>query len=151
MIGVLCFADFQRTVGNFIAEEFEGLDFAFSVEEIGIIEDVNKALIVFIAGLDASLGLLCIVVNLPYTIGQAALDIKANQNPKMFVPKLFIDFLEAGEIEISDKKVGFIASRKDVINDFRQELFLIGYQVLAHINAAKKYVMGMFSAYRCQI
>ena len=72
-------------IGNLIAEEFEGLNLALGVEEICIVEDVNQALVVFIAGLDTSLSLLGIVVNLPYTIGQAALDIKANQNPKMFV------------------------------------------------------------------
>ncbi len=85
VIGVLCLADFQRAIGNLIAEEFEGLNLALGVEEICIVEDVNQALVVFIAGLDTSLSLLGIVVNLPYTIGQAALDIKANQNPKMFV------------------------------------------------------------------
>ena len=69
----------------------------------------------------------------------------------MFVSKLFIYFLEAGEIEISDEKIRFIASRKDVIDDFRQELILISYQVLAHKDVAKMYVMGMFSAYKCQI
>ena len=62
---------------------------------------------------------------------------------------MFIYFLEAGEIEISEEKIRL--SRKDVIDDFRQELILISYQVLAHKDVAKMYVMGMFSAYKCQI
>ena len=146
MVGVNGFANLQSPIREFVTEKLESLNLAFGVEKVCIIENIDKTLIILVTGLDTCFGLLCIVIYLTNTICQTAFNVKADQNAKMLVLKLFIDFLKTGEIEISDKEVGCIASGKDVVNDFRQELVLIGYQVLAH-NVRKKKTKGYLFSY----
>lgn len=69
MIGVLCLSNFQRAIGYLVAEKLEDPNLALGVKEISIVEDVNKALIILVTGLDTRLGLLGVIVNLPNTIG----------------------------------------------------------------------------------
>ena len=132
-------------------EKFKCFNLALCIEEVCVIEYINQALIILVSSLDTRLCPLGIVINFTDAVGKTTLDVKTDQNPKVFILEFFIDFLETGEIEIANQKVGFIASGQDVINDFRQEFVLIGYQVLAHKDAAKKCFWGFISAFKFQI
>ena len=85
VVGVKGLANFQGTVRNLITKELESLDLAFCVKEIGVVENINEALIVFVTSLNASFSPLCVIVYLTDAVGKTSFNIKADKYAKMLV------------------------------------------------------------------
>ena len=85
VIWVKGLANLQGAVGNLVTEEFEGLNLSLGIEEVGVIEYVNKPLIVLVAGLDASFCPLRVIVYLTDAVGKTSFNIKADKYAKMLV------------------------------------------------------------------